>query len=91
MNIEKIYSEVTNDEMNSPLITICNEIFNQGYCLKIDGVVIEREDLDNSVLTDFEQSQINFNLFITDVNNQSKEFLLTFTDYHKFIITAKIV
>ena len=91
MNIEKIYTAVENDEMNSPLITICNAIFNQGYSLKIDGIDIDRDDLDNSVLVDFEQSQNNFNLLLTDVKNQSVEFVLTFTDYHKFILTEKMV
>jgi hypothetical protein len=40
MNVEKIFNRVKEDEMNSPLISICGELEKQGYKVKVESVVL---------------------------------------------------
>ena len=83
MNIENIYTAVEEDEMNSPLITICGELVKQGYDVKVEGVEFINDENCINLFCDLEcaTSEINFEL---TRNNEQESFKLVFTDYHKF-------
>ncbi len=40
MNIEKIFSALAEDEMNSALGIICSELESQGYKIEIEGIEV---------------------------------------------------
>lgn len=83
MSLERIYSAVEDDAMNSPLITICDELVKQGYDVKVEGVEFTNDQVCFSLLSDLEcaTNEINFKL---TKNNKQERFKLVFTDYHKF-------
>lgn len=83
MDVEKIYSAVEDDEMNSPLITICDELVKQGYDVKVEGVEFTNSDICFNLLNDLEQVTNEINVEITS-KNITKRFKLVFTDYHRF-------
>ncbi len=83
MNLEKIYNAVESDEMNSPLISICDELVKQGYTVLVEGVEICNDEMSNNLLNDLERATSEINFEITN-KNTTESFKLVFTDYHKF-------
>lgn len=83
MNLERIYSAVEEDEMNSALITICDELVKQRYKVFVEGVEFTNDEGFNELLIDLEEnvSEINFKII---KSNFAERFKLVFTDYHKF-------
>jgi hypothetical protein len=84
MNIEKIFKAVGEDEMNSPLISICSELEKQRYKIKVEGLEVTTDDLETELFNDLERATNNFNLELTKNNGEPQRFKLVFTDYHKF-------
>ncbi|MBE0538413.1 MAG: hypothetical protein IH620_01770 [Ignavibacterium sp.] len=85
MNLEKIYTAVESDEMNSPLITICDELVRQGYKVFVEGFEICNDEMSNNLLNDLEQTTNEFNVEIKK-NGLVENFKLVFTEYHGFKI-----
>lgn len=85
MNIENIYTAVEEDEMNSPLITICGELVKQGYDVKVEGVEFTNDESCINLFSDLEFATNEINFVLTK-NNKRESFKLVFTDYHKFEI-----
>ena len=84
MNIQKIFDAVNEDDMNSPLISIVNELEQQGYTVKLEGVEVTSHDLDADVFNDFEKAANEFNLELLKQSSLEQKFKIVFTDYHKF-------
>lgn len=84
MNIEKIFKAVNEDDMNSPLISIVNGIEKQGYSVKLEGVDVTADDLDDNLYSDLEKSVNEFNFEISKNGIVEQKFKLKFLEYHKF-------
>ncbi|OGU29444.1 MAG: hypothetical protein A2057_07750 [Ignavibacteria bacterium GWA2_35_9] len=84
MNIEKIYNAVDEDDMNSPLSSIVYELEKQGYIVKIEGVEVTANDMDNNLFTDLERATNEFEIELLKDSETEQRFKLSFSDYHKF-------
>ena len=84
MNIQKIFTAVDNDDMNSPLISIINELENQGYKIKLEGVDVSSSDLDVPLFNDFEKATNGFKLELLKQSSLEQKFKIVFTGYHQF-------
>lgn len=86
MNIEKIFLAVKLDDMNSPLISICTEIEKQGYKIKLEGIDITMNELDNEIIADLEKSSNEFKFELLKDGKCVQKFTLKYTGYHKICI-----
>ena len=86
MNIEKIFQAIKRDEMNSPLISVCAEIEKQGYKIKLEGVDITMNELDDEIIADLEKSGNKFKFELLKDGESVQKFTLEYTDYHKICI-----
>lgn len=84
MNIEKIFKAVNEDDMNSPLISIVNELEKQCYSVILEGVDVTADELDNNLYSDLEKSVNEFNFEISKNGIVEQIFKLKFLEYHKF-------
>ncbi len=84
MNIQKIFNAVADDEMNSPLPSIIYELENQGYKVKIEGLEVTAEEMDNRLFEDLEKAASEFEIELLRDSEHAQKFKLVFTDYHKF-------
>ena len=84
MNIQKIFNAVDEDDMSSPLITVCNELIKQGYDVKVEGVNIESLNSDSKLFEDLEYSTNKFEIVLLKNSLPEQKFKLVFTDYHEF-------
>ena len=84
MNIQKIYSAVDSDEMNSPLPSIIWELEQQGYTVKIEGVDVTTGDIEDKLFDDLERATSELTFELLKENQPVQKFKLVFTDYHKF-------
>lgn len=82
MNIQKIFEAVDADEMNSPLQSIIWELEQQDYNVKIEGLVVTAEDMEDKLFEDLERAT---NEFCIEINKENliQKFKLVFKDYHK--------
>jgi hypothetical protein len=87
MNIQKIFEAIDEDEMNSPLPSIIWELEQQGYKVKLEGLEITAEDMEDKLFEDLEKATNEFNIEIAK-ENLTQKFKLIFTDYHKFNFQA---
>jgi hypothetical protein len=85
MNIQRLNQAVESDEMNSPLITICNELANQGYVIKVEDVEFSTDETSCALFTDLEKTTNEFDIEINK-NGMIEKFKLVFTEYHRFNI-----
>ncbi len=84
MNIEKIFNAVDEDEMNSPLPLIVSELERQGYAVRIEGVDVTSDDIDDNLFVDLEKAVNEFEMELLKSSEIEQKFKLVFTDYHKF-------
>ena len=84
MNIQKIYSAVEADEMNSPLLTIVNELEEQGYKVRIEGLDVSAGDMEDKLFKDIEKALNKIEIELLQRDHREQKFRLVFTDYHKF-------
>jgi len=85
MNIEKIYSAVEVDEMNSPLPIIVHELELQGYKVKLEGLEVTAKDFDADLFFDLEKATNEFELEIEKDGDRNHQFKLIFKNYHEFV------
>lgn len=83
MNIQNIFYAVESDEMNPPLPLVVLELERQGYKVKIEGLEVNAEDMEDKIFEDLERATNEFNVEITN-EKSSQKFKIVFTDYHKF-------
>ena len=88
MNIEKVFSAVEEDEMNSPLPTIVHELEEQGYKVKLEGLEVTANDLDAELFVDLEKATNEFEIELMKDDEIIQKFKLVFTDYHRFHIQS---
>lgn len=83
MITEKLHLALNKDDMNSPLIILLNELFIQGYQIKLEGVAINKDDLDHPSILDLEHYNNAIFLEINKKNSSSTKIKLEYFDYHK--------
>ncbi|MBV6420934.1 MAG: hypothetical protein DAHOPDDO_02200 [Ignavibacteriaceae bacterium] len=85
MNIEKIFSALKNDPMNSAIGIICSEFEHQNYEIEIEGIRISSNEIFENKVPSLEEvvEPLNFKLFKND--NLEQKFSITFTDFHKVV------
>ncbi len=84
MNLEKIFTAVYEDEMNSPLPTIVYELEGQGYKVKLEGLEVTANDLDADLFVDLEKATNEFEIELMKDDEINQKFKLAFTGYHNF-------
>jgi len=84
MNIENIYKAVEEDEMNSPLVSICYALEQQGYRIILEGVDVTSADLEDELFQDFERCTNEFSIELIRNNRTEQKLKLVFTDFHEF-------
>lgn len=84
MNIQKIFTAVDEDEMNSPLPTIIYELEQQGCKVKLEGLDVTASDMDEEMFSDLERAVNEYNIELLKENEPLQKFKVVFTDYHKF-------
>lgn len=82
MNIEKIFSALDEDEMNSALGIICSELESQGYRIEIEGIEITSGEVFDNKIPSLEEipDALNVQLFMNGKAEQ--KFSVVFVDYH---------
>jgi len=84
MNIERIFTAVDEDEMNSPLPSIVWELEQQGYAVKLEGVDVTAGDMGDELFENLERATNELTFELLKENQPVQKFKLIFTDYHKF-------
>jgi len=84
MNIEKIFTVVSEDEMNSSLAIIVWELEKQGYAVKLEGVDVTADDMENELFSDLERATNELTFELINGSETKQKFRLVFTGYHKF-------
>lgn len=89
MITDKLLLALHNDDMNSPLITVLNEIFNSGYQIKLEGIEINKDDLDHPSILDLELYSNEISLELLKNNRPFNKIKMTYSDYHKVQISEE--
>ena len=84
MNIQEIFNAVNEDEMNSPLPSVIYELEQQGYKVKLEGLEVTTDDLEEELFEDLERATNKFEIELLKNNKTEQRFNLIFTDHHKF-------
>ena len=84
MNIEKVFNAVSEDEMNSPLPAIVFELEKQGYVVKLEGLEVKANDLEDNLFVDLERAASEFEIELVRNSKSEQKFKLVFSDYHQF-------
>lgn len=85
MNIEKIYTALSKDEMNSALGIICAELESQGYEVEIEDIKVTADEIFKNKVPSLEEvaEPLNFKLYKS--GNIEQKFSISFTDFHKVV------
>lgn len=85
MNIEKIYSALKEDQMNSALGIITLELEAQGYEIKIEGIKITSEEVFENKFPSLEEIAEPLNIILFKDGKVEQKFSIDFIEYHKII------
>jgi hypothetical protein len=85
MNIEKIFTALKEDEMNSALGVICSEFEHQGYKIEIEGIEVTSEDIFEEKLSSLEEMPEALNITLFRDGKEEQKFSINFSDYHKIV------
>lgn len=85
MNIENIFKALNEDEMNSALGIICNELERQGYEVIIENIEVTSEEIYEKKLPSLEELPEPLNIELVKNGEIEQKFAIDFTDYHKII------
>ena len=85
MNIEKIFTALEEDEMNSALGIICSELEHQGYKVEIEGIEVTSEDIFEEKLKSLEEVPAALNIKLFRKEKEEQKFSINFIDYHKVV------
>ena len=86
MNIEKIFSALKEDEMNSALGIICSELESQGYKIEIEGIEVTSDEVFENKLAPLEEVAEPLNVKLFRDNKEEQKFSIKFTEYHEIAI-----
>ena len=82
MNIEKIFSALAEDEMNSALGIICTELESQGYKIEIEGIAVTSEEVLDNKFPSLEEISEALNIQLFKNGKAEQKFSIYFVDFH---------
>lgn len=85
MNIEKIFSALDEDQINSALGIICAELESQGYNVEIEGIQVTSGEIFENKIPSLEEVVIPLNIKLFKDKEEEQKFSIEFKDYHKII------
>jgi hypothetical protein len=85
MNIEKIFTALKLDEMNSALGIICSELESQGYEVEIEDIKVTSEEIFEEKLKSLEEVPAALNIKLFRDGKEEQKFSIDFTEYHKIV------
>jgi hypothetical protein len=85
MNIEKIFSVLNQDQMNSSLGIICAELESQGYEVEVEGIQITASEIFENKTPSLEEVNGPLNIKLFKNEKEDQKFSINFIDYHKII------
>lgn len=83
MNIEKVFSELKKDEMNSALGIICSELETQGYKIEIEGIEATSDEIFENKLASLEEVAEPLNVKLFKDGKEDQKFSIDFVEYHE--------
>ena len=86
MNIQKLKQALEKDEMNSLLLSICFELEQQGYIVRVEGLEVDSKEIDTDLFSDLEKATNEFNIELIQNSKSVQKFKLIFTGYHLFVL-----
>jgi hypothetical protein len=86
MDIQKLNKAVEKNEMNSPLLSICFELEQQGYIVRVEGLEIDSKEIDTDLFSDLENATNEFNIELLQNCKSVQKFKLIFIGYHLFVL-----
>ena len=78
MDFERIREAAQNNDMLSPLLSVCYELEEQGYSVKVEGLEIDPADLDIDMFDDLENATNIFEFELLKQNVVCDKFKLLF-------------
>jgi len=90
MDFERIREAVKKNEMFSPLLSVCYELEQQGYVVKVEGLEIDSIDLDTDIFDDLEAATNVFEFELLKQNVVVENFKLLFIKDDIFIMKVDI-
>jgi len=86
MNVQKIFDALNEDQKNSALGIICNKLEEQGYNIGIDGKRVTSDGFFNEEYPEIEKKMEPLKISLFNGDALEQEFVIQFTDFHKFMI-----
>lgn len=83
----KLLLAINNDDMNSPLVTVITEIFNEGYQLFLEGAEINEKFLVHSSITDLELYSKEILFELCKKNQLCKKIKIEYLGFHQIRIS----
>ncbi len=83
MNIEKIFTEIEQDQMNSALGIICSELESQGYEIEIEDIRVTSNEIFENKFPSLEEVIMPLNVKLLKNGEEEQRFSIDFKDYHK--------
>jgi len=83
MNIEKIFSALNDDEMNSGLGIICAELENQGFEIEIEDIRVTANEIFENKIPSLEEVAEPLNIKLFKNGQEEQKFSIDFKNYHK--------
>jgi len=91
MNIEKIFTVLDNDEMNSALGIICAELESQGYEIEIENIKVTADEIFEKKLPSLEEVAMPLNIMLFKQAREEQKFSIEFIDYHQIAFKEYII
>jgi len=85
MNIEKIFTALKNDSMNSALGIICSELEDQEYEIEIEDIKVSSAEIFGEKLKSLEELAEPLNLKLYRNGRVEQKFSILFPEYHKVV------
>jgi len=85
MNIEKIYSALNEDQINSALGIICAELESQGYEIEIEGIQVTASEIFQNKVPSLEEVAGPLNIKLYKNGSVEQKFSINFVEYHKIV------
>lgn len=86
MNIEKIFSVLEDDQMNSALGIICSELESQGYEFEIEDIKVTSDEIFQNKVPSLEEVAEPLNIMLFKNGIVEQKFSIKFIDFHKIVI-----
>lgn len=88
MNIEKIYSALKEDQMNSALGIINSELEAQGYEIEIEGIKVTSKEIFENKFPSLEEVAEPLNIILFKDGKEEQKFLIDFIEYNKLFLRS---